>query len=177
MKLAVGTVLFFLGFAQFSWGQTNGSANLVSGDSSAPRPSPNSYVVFGASPQQEALVRAQIQVMQPAVLPLRVFFVPHWKYVDNTRIFHLHVPTGYTSAMFTHLPSRTIFIDADRYVDDDSLGYSMAHELGHLVSNSVREDVAEKAAGELRRRLKNARKQNQLETAPPITRGSGEQLF
>jgi hypothetical protein len=36
MKLVVGTVLLFLGFAQFSWGQTNGSANLVSGDSSAP---------------------------------------------------------------------------------------------------------------------------------------------
>jgi hypothetical protein len=35
MRLAVGTVLFFLGSAQLSWGQTNGSANLVSGDSSA----------------------------------------------------------------------------------------------------------------------------------------------
>lgn len=79
MKLAVGTVLFFLGFAQCSWGQTNGSANLVSGDSSVPTTSPNSYVVFGVSLQQEALVRAQIQIMQPAVLPLRVIFVPHWK--------------------------------------------------------------------------------------------------
>src|SRR6266702_4066511 len=152
MKLAAGTVLFFLGFAQFSWGQTNGSAHLVSGDSSAPTPSPNSYVVFGASPQQEALVRAQIQIMQPAVLPLRVFFVPHWKYVDNTRIFQLHVPTGYTSAMFTHLPSRTIFIDAERYVSDYSLGYWVAHELGHLATNSAKEEDAEKAAREFRRR-------------------------
>ncbi len=124
MKLAAGTVLFFLGFAQFSWGQTNGSAHLVSGDSSAPTPSPNSYVVFGASPQQEALVRAQIQIIQPAVLPLRVFFVPHWKYVDNTR---------------------------------ESLGYWLAHELGHLATSSPREDDAEKAAHEYRKRLKQPR--------------------
>jgi hypothetical protein len=153
MKLAVGTALFFLGFAQFSWGQTNGGTNLVSGDSSAPTPSPNSYAVFGVSPQQEALVRAQIQIMQPAVLPLRVFFVPHWKYVENTRIFHLHVPRAYTSAMFTHLPSRTVFIDADRYIDE-SLGYWLAHEFGHLATSSPREDDAEKAAHEYRKRLK-----------------------
>jgi hypothetical protein len=158
MKLVVGTVLFFLGFAQFSWGQTNGSANLVSGNSSASTPSPNSYVVFGASPQLEALVRAQIQIMQPLVPPLRVFLVPHWKYVDNARIFHLHVPTGYTSAMFTHLPSRTVFIDADRYVNDESLGYWLAHELGHLVTNSPKEQDAEKAAHEFRKRLKDGRK-------------------
>jgi hypothetical protein len=155
MKLAVGTLLFFWGFAQFSWGQRNGSANSVNSDSSAPAPSPNSYTVFGASPQQEALVRARIQLMQPAVLPLRVFFVPHWKYIDNTRIFHLHVPTGYTSAMFTHLPSRTVFIDADRYIDE-SLGYWLAHELGHLVTNSAKEQDAEKAAHEFRKRLKQA---------------------
>jgi hypothetical protein len=156
MKLAVGTVLFFWGFAQFSWGQTNGSANLVSGNSSAPASSQNSYAIFGASTRQEALVRAQIQIMQTPVLPLRVIFVPHWKYVDNIRIFHLHVPTGYTSAMFTHLPSRTIFIDADRYIDE-SLGYWLAHELGHLATSSPREDDAEKAAHEYRKRLKQAR--------------------
>jgi hypothetical protein len=158
MKLAVGTVLFFLGFAQFSWGQTNGSTNLVSSESSAPASSPNSYAVFGASPQQEALVRAQIQIMQPAVLPLRVFFVPHWKYVDNARIFHLHVPTGYRSIMFTHLSSRTTFVDSDRYQNEACLGYWMAHELGHLSSNSTKEEDAEKAAREYRKRLKDARK-------------------
>jgi hypothetical protein len=155
MNFVVGMVLFFMGFAQFSWGQTNGSANLVSGDSS------NSYVVFGASPQQEALVRAEIQIMQPAVLPLRVFFVPHWKYLENTHIFHLHVPTGYTSAMFTHLPSRIVFIDADRYIDE-SLGYWLAHELGHLVTNSPKEQDAEKAAHEFRKRLKEAKSHGAL---------------
>jgi len=88
------------------------------------------------------------------MLPLRVVFVPHWKYVDNTRIFHLHVPTGYTSAMFTHLPSRTVFIDDDRYMGKDWLGYWIAHELGHLATNSTREEDAERAAREFRRRLK-----------------------
>jgi hypothetical protein len=158
MKLLIGTALFFLGFAQVCWGQTNGSTNQVSNDTSVLTSSSNSYAVLGASPQQEALIRAQIQIMQPAVLPLRVFFVPHWKYVDNTRIFQLHVPTGYTSAMFTHLPSRTIFIDADRYVSDYSLGYWVAHELGHLATNSAKEEDAEKAAREFRRRLKVERK-------------------
>jgi hypothetical protein len=46
--------------------------------------------------------------MQPEILPLRIVFVPHWKYLDTAKTFRLHVPTGYTSAMFTHLPSRTV---------------------------------------------------------------------
>jgi Zn-dependent peptidase ImmA (M78 family) len=86
-----------------------------------------------------------------------VVFVPHWKYVDNTRVFRLHVPTGYTSALFTHLPSRTIFIDADRYFDE-TLGYWLAHELGHLVTNSAKEQDAENAAREFRKRLEGSRK-------------------
>jgi hypothetical protein len=159
MKFAWRAVLFFLGFgfSQICCGQTSGNANVAGavGGEEAPAVPASSYVVFGASPQQEALARAQIQIMQPAVLPLRVFFVPHWKYVDNTRIFHLHVPTGYTSAMFTHLPSRTVFIDADRYIDA-SLGYWLAHELGHLATSSPHEDDAEKAAHEYRKRLKQA---------------------
>jgi len=58
--------------------------------------------------------------------------------------------------MFTHLPSRTLFIDADRYIDE-SLGYWLAHELGHLATSSPREDDGEKAAHEYRKRLKQAR--------------------
>lgn len=111
----------------------------------------------GATLQQEALVRNQIEVIHPDVFPLRVIFVPHWKYVDTARIFRLRVPAGYTSAMFTHLPSRSVFIDADRYINDDSLGYWLAHELGHLATNSVKEVDAEKAAKEYRKRLKAAR--------------------
>jgi hypothetical protein len=57
--------------------------------------------------------------------------------------------------MFTHLPSRTVFIDADRYTDE-SLCYWLAHELGHLAASSPREDDAEKAAHEYRKRLKQA---------------------
>jgi len=96
--------------------------------------------------------------MHPEVLPSRVLFVPHWKYTGATKAFRLHVPTGFTSAMFTHLASRSVFIDADRYVSEDSLGYWLAHELGHLATNSVQENDAEKAARAYRKRLKEARK-------------------
>ena len=159
MKLRLGTVLFFLGFSQITWGQTSGNTNAVSSGETMLASSTNRYVVQGATEQQEAVVRSQIQIMQPSIFPLRVVFVPHWKYVDNTRVFHLHVPTGYTSALFTHLPSRTVFIDADRYFDE-TLGYWLAHELGHLATNSAKEEDAEKAAREYRRRLKDTRDRN-----------------
>lgn len=153
MKLGMGAVLFFLGLAQLTWGQTNATADVLSTGKTTLGSPADSYAVQGATTQQEALVRSQIRIMQPSVLPLRVVFVPHWKYVDNTRTFHLHVPTGYNSALFTHLPSRTVFIDGDRYFDE-TLGYWLAHELGHLVTNSPKEQDAEKAAQELRKRLK-----------------------
>jgi len=158
MKLRIWTTLFSLTLAQFAWGQTSGNSKLVNTEGTAPETSANGYTVIGATPKQEALVRAQIQVMQPDVYPLRVLFVPHWKYIETARIFQLHVPAGYTSAMFTHLPSRSVFIDGDRYVSDDSLGYWVAHELGHLAANSTRESDADKAAGEYRKRLKDAHK-------------------
>jgi len=158
MKLRIWTTLFSLTLAQFAWGQTSGNSKLVNTEGTAPETSATSYTVIGATPKQEALVRAQIQVMQPDVYPLRVLFVPHWKYMETARIFRLHVPAGYTSAMFTHLPSRSVFIDSDRYVSDDSLGYWVAHELGHLAANSTRESDADKAAGEYRNRLKDAHK-------------------
>ena len=158
MKVRIWAVLLILGFAQFGWGQTNGNAKLVSEEATPPEPSANSYTVLGGTPQQEALARAQIRIMQPEVYPLRVLFVPHWKYMDTARTFRLHVPAGYTSAMFTHLPSRSVFIDSDRYVSDNSLGFWIAHELGHLAANSVNESAAVKAAHEYRKRLKNARK-------------------
>jgi hypothetical protein len=145
---------------QFAWGQANTNPKLVSAEATPTEPSANTCTVLGATTEQEALVRTQIRVMQPGVYPLRVLFVPHWKYIDTARTFHLHVPAGYTSAMFTHLPSRSVFIDSDRYVSDDSLGYWLAHELGHLAANSASENDAEKAAREYRKRLKDARKAN-----------------
>lgn len=96
--------------------------------------------------------------MHAEILPLRIVFVPHWKYLDTARTFRLHVPKGYTSAMFTNLPSRTVFIDTDRYINDDAVGYWMAHELGHLATNSAKESDAEKAAGPFRARLKESAK-------------------
>ena len=158
MRLRSWTTLFLMTLAQVAWGQTTTNPKLVNAEATAPGPSVNSYTVLGATPEQEALVRAQVRIMQPDVYPLRVLFVPHWKYVDTARIFHLHVPAGYTSAMFTHLPSRSVFIDSDRYVSDDSLGYWVAHELGHLAANSASESDADKAAREYRKRLKDARK-------------------
>jgi hypothetical protein len=158
MKLRIWTILFAVTITQFAWGQTSTNPKLLKAEATAPEPSANSYTVLGATPEQEALVRAQIRIMQPDVYPLRVLFVPHWKYLDTARTFRLHVPTGYTSAMFTHLPSRSVFIDIDRYVSDDSLGHWVAHELGHLATNSASESDADKAARNYRKRLKDARK-------------------
>jgi hypothetical protein len=158
-----------MGSAELGRGQSNSSANSVNSEAIAREPSANGYAVIGATPQQEALVRAQIRVMQPDVLPQRILFVPHWKYLDTARVFHLHVPTGYTSAMFSHLPSRTVFIDADRYINDDSLGYWMAHELGHLATNSVKESDADKSARELRKRLEAGKKRSAKETLTPAS--------
>ena len=154
MKLRIWTVLLFLGFTQFGWGQTNEKSKPVSKE--ATEPSANGYAVIGATPDQEAALRTQLRLMQPSVLPLRILFVPHWKYVDTARIFQLHVPTRYTSAMFTHLPSGTVFIDSDRYMSAEWLGHWMAHELGHLASNSPKEEDAEKVAHEYRKRLKQS---------------------
>ncbi len=70
MKLSVGTVLFFLAFAQFSWGQTNGVPTPTAAENAAL--DPGALVVIGATPEQEASLRSQIQIMHPEVLPLRV---------------------------------------------------------------------------------------------------------
>ncbi len=156
MKLRIWTVLIMLGLTQFGWGQTKGNSKLAGEKSTASEPSANGYAIIGATAAQEASLRGQIQIMRPSVLPLRILLVAHWKYLDTARIFHLHVPAGYTSAMFTHLASRTIFIDNDRYMGEEWLGHWMAHELGHLASNSTKEEDAEKAAREYRKRLKQS---------------------
>ena len=158
MKFRIWTALFVVTTAQVAWGQTIPNPELVNAEATSAETSVNSYTVLGATSEQETLVREQIRIMQPYVYPLRVLFVSHRRYVDTARTFRLHVPTGYTSAMFTHLPSRSVFIDSDRYVSDESLGYWMAHELGHLAANSASESAADNAAREYRKRLKDARK-------------------
>lgn len=165
MKLAIGTVLITFLFTSFGKAQTNTITSLARAEELAaapatpPESSIDSYTVFNATPAQETALRAQIRLMHPTVLPLRVFFVPRWKYLAAARDFHLHVPTGYVSLMFTHLPSRTVFIDNDRYMGEAWLGYWIAHELGHLQTNSVRENDAEKAASEFRKRLRDSQHQ------------------
>src|SRR5437667_10925819 len=109
MKITVGAALFLLGFGPICWGQTNSTMNTGGARETAPLLSANTYAVFGATPQQEALLRSHIHIMQPAVLPLRVFFEAHSKYLDNTRTFPLQLPAAYTSPMFTRLSSRTLF--------------------------------------------------------------------
>jgi hypothetical protein len=103
------------------------------------------------------LVRAQMRLMQPKVLPYRIIFYPPWKYMDTARIFRAHTPTGFSHTMFTPMPSRSVFIDKDRYSGEEWLAHWMAHELGHLAANSASEEDAEKVAREYRKRLKGAR--------------------
>lgn len=125
---------------------------------------PVDYIVLGATPKQEAVLRNQIFVMQPEVLPRRVIFAPHWKYLDDCRLFHVRnrAGSGFMYAMFTHLPSLTVFIDNDKYGNDRALGFWIAHELGHMKTNNADEDAAEMAAKVLRQRL-NESARNRLQ--------------
>lgn len=163
MKLAIGTLLMTSLLAHLSYAQGNdtnpgGKGAPATAPATVPEPSSDVYTVFNATAEQGAALREQIRLMQPNILPLRVFFVPHWKYLASARDFRLHVPTGFASVMFTHLPSRTVFIDNDRYMGEEWLGHWIAHELGHLTTNSVKEEDAEKAARGFRRRLEDAHK-------------------
>jgi hypothetical protein len=115
--------------------------------------------VFHGTPAQEAELREQIRQMHPIVLPSRVFFLGHADYLYAARMFRVRVPTGYASVMFSHLASRTIFIDNDRYLGEKWLGHWIAHELGHLVMNSSTEEDAERAAREFRKRLRESQNQ------------------
>jgi hypothetical protein len=160
MKLVIVALAMFLAFAEFTKAQTNGDSSNTETFAPIPETDTGSYTVFGATPLQEAALRAQIRLMHPEILPLRVFFVPHWKYLYNARIFHLQVPAGYGSLMFTHLPSRTVFVDDDRYQGEEWLGHWIAHELGHLVTNSAKEEDAERTAREFRKRLRDALRQD-----------------
>jgi len=159
VKLAIWLALFFLAVAPAARTQT------LNNDTC--------YTVQGATPEREAVLRRQIQVMQPAILPYRIRFVPHWQYAYAAKIYQLHVPTGMGSKMFTHLASRSVFIDEDRYLGEEWLGHWMAHELGHLATNSVREEDAEKAAREYRIRLRAAHKKTQTSSQLLINQNRG----
>lgn len=160
MKLAAFLLILMIG--EISWAQINSSSNSSSAKTctGVAAGSEETYTVQGSTPGQALALREQIRVMHPSVLPNRIVFVPHWKYLDNARIFHLHVPTGYASVMFTHLPSRTVFVDNDRYLGEEWLAHWIAHELGHLAKNSSKEEDAEKAAREFRMRLRDSRSKN-----------------
>ena len=137
--------LLCLELAVGGWGQTSGKSELGTDRvEAAYKTSATSYTIHGATPRQEAVLRAQIQIMQPDVFPRRVILVPHWQYIYAVKMYHLHVPIGMASRMFTHLASRSVFIDIDHYEEDDSLDYWMAHELAHLAADSADENDAER---------------------------------
>lgn len=153
MKLKILSLVLWLGVAAVGQGQQM-PVTEAPATSSAPSFDSLVYTVQGTTLEQERVLRSKIAAMQPAVLPYRILFVPHWQYIYATHMYRLHVPTGMTSKMFTHLSSRSVYIDADLYGGDDWLGYWMAHELGHLERNNADEKEAEKAAAQYRRRLK-----------------------
>jgi hypothetical protein len=165
MKPRTWIALVSLAVTQLSWGQTNGLPTPATPENAGL--DPGTLAVIGATAEQESSLRSQIQMVRPDVLPLRVLFVPHWKYLDAARAFQLRVPKGFGSLMFTHLASRTVYIDNDRYLGTDWLGRWIAHELGHLASNSTKEEDAEKAAREYRKRLRDAPKEDALQAAQP----------
>ena len=156
MKRAIGVALLFLAVPVCGWGQAEKTSVLVPRAETPSGVSQNTYTVMGATTAQETFLRSQIQIMHPDSPPAPNRLRASLEVSRHRRTFRLHVPTGYASTMFTHLPSRTIFIDADRYINDDSLAYWMAHELGHLATNSAKESDAEKAAGPYRARLKDS---------------------
>jgi hypothetical protein len=163
MKVAICTAIFlFLGFGPSVGAQTSAISSPATAERAASGTVLDTPAVIGATPDQEASLRSQIEVMHAAVLPRRVVFVSHWKYIDTAKTFGLHVPTGFGSVMFTHLPSRTVFVDKDRYLGPAWLGYWMAHELGHLATGSTNEADADRAARDYRKRLDDARQRGQL---------------
>jgi len=122
VRLPIWSVVFWLTAAAIGEGQQIGASGTIPVQQTS-SVAGVTYAVQGTTPEREQLLRTQIQVMQPAVLPNRIVFVPHWQYLDATRIYRLHVPTGMTSRMFTHLPSRSVFIDSDFYGGADWLGH------------------------------------------------------
>jgi hypothetical protein len=124
-------------------------------------------VIQGATQSQEELVGEELRIVRPEVAPSRIIFVPHWKYIYAAKVYQLHVPTGMSSVMFTHLSSRSVFVDQDHILSDEALVHWMAHELGHLATNSSREDDAERAAGPLRARFKVRRTETKAAAGGP----------
>jgi hypothetical protein len=169
--------LFWLTTTSLAWAQEAVSSATCSGSALQAY---CALTIQGATQSQEALVRDELRIVQPEVLPSRIIFVPHWKYIYTAKVYQLHVPKGMSSVMFTHLPSRSVFIDQDHIVSDEALVHWMAHELGHLTTNSSREDDAERAAKPFRARFKVAAAETMAagRTAPQaeIVSGAGAEF-
>ena len=139
MRIVAGVLLLWMAASGVAWGQGPDEGG------------PN---IQGTTPEREAVLRGQIRAMAPEVLPRRIIFLSDEKYVAAARAYRLRVPDGMSTVMFTHLPSRSVYVNTDLLFSDKNMGLCMAHELGHLATNSVRQEDAERAAGAYRKRLR-----------------------
>jgi hypothetical protein len=88
VKQVTWVVLLWLGVAGIGWGQDTGS-RLATHKSGKRSEEVTAYPVQGATPEQERLLRTQIQIMEPAVPPRRILFVPHWQYLYAAKMYRL----------------------------------------------------------------------------------------
>ncbi len=139
MRIATGMLLLVLVGSTVAKGQEQGESRID---------------IQGTTPKREAVLRLQIEAMAPAVPPKRIIFLSDQRYAAAARAFRLKVPDGMSTVMFTHLPSKSIYVNAETLFSDKNMGECMAHELGHLATNSLKQEDAEKAAGAYRKRLK-----------------------
>jgi hypothetical protein len=70
LKLSIWLVLILSGLSELIGGQANEHTKLAPNVVTAGEPSADSYLVLEATEHQESLLRAQIRLMHPQVLPL-----------------------------------------------------------------------------------------------------------
>lgn len=87
MRQAIWSVLLLTGMAQVGWGQTSETRLNKNAEEKRPEASATNYTVQGATPEQESVLRDQIQIMRPKVLPYRIRFVSHWQYIYAARMY------------------------------------------------------------------------------------------
>jgi len=111
MKLRNRTVLLLLGLRRSAGTKTNGNPKLVSAAATAPEPSANSYNVLGPR-QNKTLWYSSDSVIATRGLSSASLFRATLESTLTRPEFHLHVPTGYTSAN-VHAPAqRSVLSDS-----------------------------------------------------------------
>jgi len=134
------------GSAQAGWDKRGSASTAPSGEERAADAAENSYAVSEQHLERRRWCASKFREA-PAVLPLRVLFVPHWKYTAPPKPFAF-IAHRLHQRHVTHLASRSVFIDADRYVSEDSLDTGCARTRASS-ANSVQENDAEKAGSRI----------------------------